>query len=123
MSIVGYMVSAIFLHLSYQRYFWLLLAFGERVGCGRALADGGPALSNNFQHNLLRGRCTIAVALCYQVNVMVVIELVFWTSALLLAYVCVGFPAMLWLRYKLFNKPAYRSSDNAGTNHCNRRTQ
>ena len=41
---------------------------------------------------------------------MVVIELVFWTSALLLAYVYVGFPAMLWLRYKLFNKPAYRSS-------------
>jgi cellulose synthase/poly-beta-1,6-N-acetylglucosamine synthase-like glycosyltransferase len=40
---------------------------------------------------------------------MVVIELVFWTSALLLAYVYAGFPALLWLRSELFRKPVCRS--------------
>lgn len=53
-SIVGYMVSAIFLHLSYQRYFWLLLALASAsVAVARSLTGEDPALSNNFQHNLL----------------------------------------------------------------------
>ena len=41
---------------------------------------------------------------------MVVIEMVFWTSALLLLYVYVGFPLLLWLRSKLFTKSVFRSS-------------
>ena len=41
---------------------------------------------------------------------MVVIELVFWTSALLLTYVYAGFPALLWLRSALFSKPVHLSS-------------
>jgi O-antigen ligase len=51
-SIVGYMISAIFLHLSYPRYFWLLLALANAsVAVVRSQAGEDTPLDNDHQPN------------------------------------------------------------------------
>ena len=53
-SIIGYMVSAIFLHLSYQRYFWLLLALASAsVAVVRSLTGEDAPLYSDYQPNFL----------------------------------------------------------------------
>jgi len=53
-SIVGYMVSAIFLHLSYQRYFWLLLALASAsVAVVRSLTGEDMPLYDDCHPNFL----------------------------------------------------------------------
>ncbi len=48
LAILCYLVDAVFLHLSYQRYYWLLLALGGAVyqiyqSEGQAAASAAPA--------------------------------------------------------------------------------
>jgi len=52
-SIIGYMVSAIFLHLSYPRYFWLLLALASAsVTVVRSLAGENTSRTRDYRSNV-----------------------------------------------------------------------